>query len=103
MSCAVRFWVEPSEKRPVAVKAWVSPLATDGLGGAIEIDVKVALVTTTERVAATPFIDADSMAVPGATPLTRPAALPDAATVSTVASDELQTTLEVRSFVVPSE
>ena len=34
----VRFWVELSEKVPVAVNCWVCPLATLGFAGVTAID-----------------------------------------------------------------
>ena len=42
----VRFWVELSEKVPVAVNCWVSPLATLGFAGVTAIDWSVAPETT---------------------------------------------------------
>ena len=45
VTSAVRSWVLPSEKVPVAVSDFVVPLAREGFGGVIEIEVKTAWVT----------------------------------------------------------
>jgi hypothetical protein len=51
---ALRIWVVPSEKVPVAVSDFVVPLAREGFGGVIEIEVKTAWVTVTVVVPDTP-------------------------------------------------
>jgi len=51
---AVRFWVVPSEKFPVAVSCWLVPAAIETLGGVIVIEVSTADVTIRVVVADTP-------------------------------------------------
>jgi hypothetical protein len=41
----VRFWVVLSEKTPVAVNCWVTPLARLGVGGVIWMELRIAVVT----------------------------------------------------------
>ena len=51
---AVRFWVVPSEKLPVAMSCWLVPAAIEELGGVIVIEVSTAAVTVTVVVPDTP-------------------------------------------------
>ena len=50
----VRSWVVPSEKVPIAVSDFVVPLAREGFGGVIVIEVRTAGVTVTVVVPDTP-------------------------------------------------
>jgi hypothetical protein len=103
VTCEVASKVLPSDSVPVAVSGCEVPATTEAWSGVIASPVKVALVTVTDSDALIPFSDAETSAVPIATPVVLPAVAPEAATVSTVTSDEPQSTLPVRSLVVPSE
>ncbi len=69
---AVRFWVVPSEKSPVAMSCSLVPSAIEELGGVIVIAVSTAAVTVTVVVPDTPPRVAVIVALPTPVPVTRP-------------------------------
>jgi hypothetical protein len=100
---AVRFWVVPSEKSPVAMSCSLVPSPIEELGGVIVIAVSTAAVTVTAVVPDTPPRVAVIVALPAAVPVTRPW-LPGASlTVASDGAEESQVTNAVRFWVVPSE
>lgn len=80
---AVRFWVLPSLKVPVAVKLPVEPRATLSEVGVIEIEVSTAGVTIRAADPETPARLADTAVVPALTPVTCPAVPVELLTVAT--------------------
>src|SRR5215472_13720565 len=99
---AVKSWVVPSEKTPCAVSCTVVPLAIEGFGGVIVIEVSVAAVTVTVADPETPAWVAVMVSMPSLVPVTRPPLAP-LPTVAMPAGDELQPAVAVKSWVVPSE
>jgi len=93
---AVRFWVVPSEKSPVAISCSLVPSAIAELGGAIVIDVSTAAVTVTVVAPDTPPRVAVIVALPIPVPVTRPG-LTVLSTVAIVSDDEIQLAEAVRS------
>jgi hypothetical protein len=93
----VRCSVEPSLKLPVAANCWNVPRAMSALLGVTASEVKVALVTVSDAVPTCPANSADTVAVPGATPIASPLDPPELLTVATDAGDEVHDTDEVRS------
>lgn len=98
-AAAVRFWVVPSVKVPVAVNCVVKPWGALGLTGVTPIDTRVAGVIVTLWVPDTLPSVALSTAVPGVTAVTSPVAL----TEPTCGESDVHTTEFVMSCVVPSE
>lgn len=76
------------------------PRATARLFGVIATEVRVAFVTVTAVEPTTPLNTAVMVVVPGDAPDTIPVCLP---TVATLALDEVQEAVEVRSCLPPSE
>ena len=93
VASAVRFWVVPSEKSPVAVSCWLVPLAMEELGGVTVIPVSTAAVTVTVVAPITAFSVAVIVVLPTAAPVTSPLLL----TVAMVLVGELQLAEAVRS------
>ena len=92
-SCAL-----PSVKVPVAVNCWVCPLAINGLAGVTDRETRAAAPTVSD---AEPVMLSDTalmLAVPGATELSRPAAV----IVATAGFVDVQKTDAVRSLALPS-
>jgi len=99
---AVRFWVLLSVYVPVAVNAWVKPLAIEGLAGVTAMETKVAAVTVSCAVpdllvlgSVAVMVIGPPAAAPVATPVFRP-------TVAMLVSDEVQFTDVVRFCVLLS-
>jgi len=90
---AVRFWVVPSEKSPVAMSCSLVPSAIEELGGVIVIAVSTAAVTVTVVVPDIPASVAVIVALPTPVPVTSPLLL----TVAMGFADELQLAEAVRS------
>jgi hypothetical protein len=90
---AVRFWVVPSEKSPVAMSCSLLPSAMEELGGVIVIPVSTAAVTVTVVVPDTPASVAVIVAFPTPVALTSPLLL----TVAMGFDDEIQLAKAVRS------
>ena len=84
---------------PEAVNCFVFPSGTLGLAGVTDIEDKVARFTRKVVFPESLLEVAVTVAVPGATAEARPLLL----TVATDASDEIQVTCVVISWVVPSE
>jgi hypothetical protein len=95
---AVRSWVLPSEKRPVARSWMIVPGAMPGTGGEISMDARLAFVTCT---VAEPLLP-DRDAVISAEPATSPLASPLSEMVTVAGSDDDQVTWDVMSPVVSS-
>ena len=100
---AVRFWVVPSEKSPVAMSCSLVPSAIEELGGVIVIAVSTAAVTVTAVVPDTPPKVALIVALPTPLPVTRPRLGAVLLTAATDGAEETQVTNAVRFWVVPSE
>ena len=83
---AVRFWVVPSEKSPVAMSCSLVPSAIEELGGVIVIAVSTAAVTVTVVVPDIPASVAVIVALPTPVPVTSPLLL----TVAMGFADEVQ-------------
>ena len=95
----VRFWVESSEKMPVATNCWVVPNAMLGLVGVIASETSVAGVTVRVVEPDTLPEIAVIVVVPAPNEVANPALL----VVATTVSDEFHVTVAVRSCVVLSE
>src|SRR5580692_1928170 len=102
VTCAVRSSVVPSLKVPVAVNCWVPPSDMLGSGGATVMELRVASVTVNIADPGNPANCAPMVAVPGATPATKPLVGDALLTVATEAGDEVQLTELVRFCVLPS-
>ena len=89
----------PSEKIPVAVSCRVVPLAIEGFGGRITMEVNTAGVTVTVTAPDTPAWVAVILAVPTPAPVTRPGFMV-LATVAMFTADELQLAEAVMSCVL---
>ena len=98
----VRFWVDWSEKVPVAVNWAFRPLAILGLPGVTARDTRVAEVTVKEVEPDTPLSAAVIRVEPAATALASPKVPVTLLTVATLAVAELQVTRDVRSCFEPS-
>ena len=96
---AVRFWVVPSEKSPVAMSCRLVLWAIEIFGGVIVIALSTTDVTVTVVAADTPPRIAVIVVLPAPVPVTTPLLL----TVATPVEDELQVADVVRSCVLPSE
>ena len=90
---AVRFWVVPSEKSPVAMSCSLVFAAIAELGGVIVIPVSTADVTVTVVAPDTPAWVAVIVALPTPVPVTSPMLL----TVAMGSADEVQLAEAVRS------
>ncbi len=100
---AVRSFVVPSEKGPVAVSCLVVPLALVGLEGVSEIDKSVAGVTVSEVVFEYMLPKAaKTVEVPAARQVARPLDPAAVLIAATAVTDDIQVTDVVRSCVVPS-
>jgi hypothetical protein len=95
---AVRFWVLPSLKVPVAVNCSVSPLAIEGLVGVTLTDASVAALMVSVIFPVTPLNTPWMIVEPVATPVARPPEV----IVATAVFSEVQVTEAVISFAVPS-
>ena len=93
---AVRFWVVPSEKSPVAMSCSLVSAAIEELCGVIVIAVSTAAVTVKVVALDTPASVAVIVALPIPVPVTRPG-LTVLATGAIVPDDEIQLTEAVRS------
>jgi len=91
--------VLPSEKSPLAVKAWLWPVATDAVAGVTLIACSSAAVTVADAVRLTEPIVAVIVAEPTDTPVTRPVVV---STLATPPLFEVHATCEVTSREVPS-
>ena len=96
---AVRFWVVPSEKSPVAMSCRLVLLAIEMLGGVIVIALSTTDVTVKVVAADTPPRVAVIVVLPTPVPVTTPLLL----TVATPLEDELQLAEAVRSCLLWSE
>ena len=95
----VRFSVVLSEKVPVAVNCWVSPLATDGSAGITDMETRLAeVIVNVVEPEMSP-----SVAVIEEVPAPAPVARPPAVMVALPGVPDAQVTEEVRSWVDPSE
>jgi hypothetical protein len=95
---AVRSWILPSAKLPVAVNFCVSPSGTEGIAGVTAMETSADGVTVS---AVEPVMDPD-VAVIVAEPVPPPAASPELSIVAIPVLEELQSTEPVRSCVLPS-
>jgi len=68
----VRSSVVPSEKVPVVVSRTLKPLAVEGFGGVIKIELRIGDVTVTVVDPETPALLAVMVAVPGRSADTKP-------------------------------
>lgn len=104
MSCVVVF--TPSKKVPTALNCWSTPSGIVGLAGVTAIDCSVALVTVSIAVLETVpegiVIVAVIVDVPGVNPLASPFVGTVSLMVATLVAEEVQLTLLVMSFVLPS-
>ncbi len=103
VTCVVRFCVELSEKIPVAVNCWLTPLGVLGLAGVTWIDTKVALVTVRVVLPEMLPLLAVRVVVPVLAALASPAVPAVLLTLATVGLEEDQVTCCVRSSVELSE
>ena len=95
----VRFSVVLSEKVPVAVNCWVSPLATDGSAGITDMETRLAeVIVNVVEPEMSP-----SVAVIEEVPAPAPVARPPAVMVALPGVPEAHVTDEVRFSVVLSE
>lgn len=101
--CAVRSWLDPSEKVPTAVKARVLPKGSDVLAGVTEIEASVAPETVTGVVPMSPERLAVTVVVPLATAVPSPRVPTALDMVSREGSVEFQDAEAVTSWVVLSE
>ena len=99
---AVRSWVVPSEKFPVAKSCLLVPWAIRELGGVMVIEVRVAEVTVTVVDPDTPATIATMVAVPAPLPATRPLIPPVLPTAAICGAEETHCTVAVRSWIVLS-
>jgi hypothetical protein len=105
VTCSVMFWLEPSEKLPIAVKESVNPAGRTAFAGVTTIPVSAAVVTVIVVPPETPLDESVEVTEvePMSAALTRPL-LPDALLTSATAGfAELQVTVVVKSIVLPSE
>ena len=96
---AVRSWVVPSEKLPVAISCSPVPFAIEELGRVIVIEVSTADVTVKVVVTEMPPWVAVIVVLPAPVAVTKPLLL----TVATPVEDELQLAEAVRFCLLPSE
>lgn len=91
--------VELSLKVPCAANNCDDPKLMVGLAGVTAIEFKVAVVTVRVRggVALIPAKEAETVVVPGATPVATPALAEELLTVATDGADDVQVTAEVKS------
>jgi hypothetical protein len=98
VALAVKFWVVPSLKVPVAVNCCVVPFTIDGFTGVTAIDCNVAAVTVSVVEPAMDDDVAEIVELPTPAPVARPAAV----IVADAVFDELHVAVLVRFWVVPS-
>jgi len=96
VTCPIRFSVVPSLNVPVALNCSVAPKAIAGLEGVIVIKLRVASVTVTCATATSPENAAVMVVVPGASPVTTPAAVEPLPTVAAAVFEEVHVTEFVR-------
>ena len=100
VALALRSFVLPSLKVPLAENCWVRPRAIDGSAGETVIVVSEAGGAPTVSVVEPVMLaeTAEIVVVPWAAEVAKP----EAAIVATFVAEELQVAAEVRSFVLPS-
>jgi hypothetical protein len=98
----VRSSTEPPEKEPVAVIDCVPPTTSATDAGATVIELRTSFVTVRNVVPLPPGIVAESVAVPGATLVTRPSVPAEFEIVAAAGFEEDHRTCEFRFRLDPS-
>jgi hypothetical protein len=101
-TCVVMSRVVMSENRPVAVSVTVAPAGIDAIGGITVIETSVAGDTVTVACPVTVPNVAVMVVVPTARPVTVPAVAAAIETEAVIGADDVQTTLDVMSTMLPS-
>lgn len=96
------FTTELSVNVPCAANNCDDPRGIDGLLGVTAIEVKVAVVTVRFVAPLVPANAAETVVVPGATPVATPALAEELLTVATDGVDDVQVTADVKSNGWPS-